>query len=65
MVRSCTKKVHKSMVRNTNRLEVTGISRGRERPEKIWIETIKNDFRALYLTDKVFLGRTKWNFRFM
>lgn len=52
-------------INGADRLEVIGISRGKERPEKIWIETITNDFRALNLADKIVLGRTKWNFQFM
>lgn len=41
-------------------LEVTGTSRGGV-PNKSWIETVRNDVKALIITDKIVLGRTEWN----
>lgn len=32
-----------AILRNIDSLDVTGTSRKRERPKKIWIETVKNN----------------------
>lgn len=40
------------IVRRNDCLEVIYISRGRGRPKKIWIETLRNDLRVLII-DKI------------
>lgn len=39
---------------------VTRTSRRRKRPKKTWIETIRNDLKALNLTGKIALNRAEW-----
>lgn len=35
----------------------------RGRHKKTWIETIRNDLKALNFTDKIALDRTEWKYK--
>lgn len=52
---SCTLEVHRCNIRRFDSSEVTGIFRGRGRPNKTWIETVRDDLMALNLTDDIAL----------
>lgn len=46
------------MIRRTDCLEVTYISKWRKRPKNIWIETVKNDLETLNLNGKIVPDQT-------
>lgn len=47
-------------IRRINSVKVIGIPKERGRPEKTSTEPATNNLKALNLTDKIVLGRTKW-----
>lgn len=53
------KKPVDATVRKIDWFEVTGTSRDRKIPKKIWIEIVRNDIKTLYLTDNT-LDMTEW-----